>query len=273
MTLKKFKPTTSSQRGLTLVDYSSLWKGRPLKSLTSGKKSTGGRSRGRVTMRHRGGGHKRLYREIDFKRKVTQSVVERVEYDPNRSAFIALMKSEEDVGYSYVIAPDGIKEGDVFLSSSSSVEVKTGNSLCLKNIPVGVLVHNIELKIAKGGQLARSAGASAQIMGRDGSYVLVRLPSGEVRKIHGECRATVGVVSNGDRKNRVIAKAGRNRWLGKRPHVRGVAMNPVDHPHGGGEGKTSGGRHPVSPWGQPAKGKKTRNKKKASSQFIVNRRK
>ncbi len=272
MTLKKIKPVTSSQRGLTLVDYSGLWRGRPLKSLTSGKKSTGGRSRGRLTARHRGGGHKRLYREIDFKRKVDRSVVERIEYDPNRSAFIALVKEEESLGYSYVIAPEGVKQGDVFFSSLST-DIKTGNTLCLKNIPVGVLVHNIELKIAKGGQLARSAGASAQIMGYDGGYVLVRLPSGEVRKIHGECRATIGVVSNGDRKNRQIAKAGRNRWLGKRPHVRGVAMNPVDHPHGGGEGKTSGGRHPVSPWGWSTKGMKTRNKKKASSQFIVNRRK
>ena len=272
MSLRTFKPVTSSQRGLTLVDCSDLWKGRPLKKLTSGKKSTGGRSRGRVTARHRGGGHKRLYREIDFKRQVARSVVERVEYDPNRSAFIALMKAEGDAGYSYVIAPEGTKPGDTFLSSPS-VEIKTGNSLCLKNIPVGVLVHNIELKIAKGGQLARSAGASAQIMGHDGDYILVRLPSGEVRKIHGECRATLGVVSNGDRKNRRIAKAGRNRWLGKRPHVRGVAMNPIDHPHGGGEGKTSGGRHPVTPWGKPTKGMKTRNKKKASSQFIVNRRK
>ena len=272
MTLKKYKPTTSSQRGLTLVDRSSLWKGSPFKELVSGKKSTGGRSRGRITLRHRGGGHKRLHRQVDFKRKDASVEVQRVEYDPNRSAFIALVKSTQEDKYSYMVAPDQLKGGDR-ITSGDRAGIQVGNVLCLKNAPVGILVHNVELKIGKGGQLARSAGTSVQIMGRDGDYVLLRLPSGEVRKVHGSCRATIGVVSNGDHKNQRIAKAGRNRWAGRRPHVRGVAMNPVDHPHGGGEGKTSGGRHPVSPWGWSTKGMKTRNRKKASSQFIISRRK
>jgi large subunit ribosomal protein L2 len=271
MSLKTYKPTTPGQRGLVLVNRSSLWKGRPHKGLVKGKKSTGGRSLGKVTAYQRGGGHKRLYRFIDFKRTFDAAVVERIEYDPNRSAFIALVKNDAS-DYAYVIAPEGLKSGDE-VSSGFGVEIKSGNALQLKNAPVGILVHNIELKIGKGGQMARSAGTSAQIMGRDGHYVLLRLPSGEVRKVHGDCMATVGVVSNGDHKNRCLAKAGRSRWLGRRPHVRGVAMNPIDHPHGGGEGKTSGGRHPVSPWGQPAKGYKTRNKKKASSKMIVSRRK
>jgi large subunit ribosomal protein L2 len=272
MTLKTYRPVTPGQRGLVLVDRSGLWKGRPHKGLVEGKRSTGGRSLGRVTMRHRGGGHKRLYRMVDFKRADAVGCVERIEYDPNRSAFIALIKNEETDTHAYIIAPDTLSVGDR-VSAGSSTEIKTGNTLQLKNAPVGILVHNIELKIGKGGQMARSAGASAQIMGRDGAYVLLRLPSGEVRKVHGDCRATVGVVSNGDHKNRCVAKAGRNRWLGRRPHVRGVAMNPIDHPHGGGEGKTSGGRHPVTPWGKPTKGYKTRNKKKASGKMIVTRRK
>lgn len=272
MTLKKYKPVTASQRGLTLVDYSGLWKGRPCKTLTAGKKSTGGRSRGRLVCRHRGGGHKRLYRLIDFQRASHCAEVQRVEYDPNRSAFIALLRDVENSSHSYIVAPALLKEGDR-VSSGQSAPIKVGNTLCLKNAPLGILVHNIELKIGKGGQLARAAGTSVQVMGRDGDYVLLRLPSGEVRKVHGECRATIGVVSNEDHKNRRLAKAGRNRWLGKRPHVRGVAMNPIDHPHGGGEGKTSGGRHPVSIWGLPTKGKKTRDRKKTSSKFIVTRRK
>jgi len=272
MTLKYFKPTTPSQRGLTLVDYSGLWKGKPFKKLTSGKKSNGGRSRGRITMRHRGGGHKRLYREIDFKRVTPEVQVERIEYDPNRGAFIALVKGIDTEQHSYIIAPNEVSVGD-HLSSGISSEIKVGNTLQLKNAPVGLSVHNVELKIGKGGQMARAAGSWAQIMGRDSGYVLLKLPSGEVRRVHGDCRATVGIVSNGDLKNQRIAKAGRNRWLGWRPSVRGVAMNPVDHPHGGGEGKTSGGRHPVSPWGMPTKGYKTRNKKKLSNKFIVSRRK
>jgi len=272
MTLKKYNPTTPSQRGLVLVDYAGLWKGKPFKKLTSGKKSTGGRSHGRITMRHRGGGHKRLYRDIDFKRKDSEVEVQRVEYDPNRSAFIALVQNTETQEHSYIIAPDTVRTGDR-LASGNSTEIKVGNTLQLKNAPVGLSVHNIELKIGKGGQLARAAGTWAQIMGRDSGYVLLKLPSGEVRRVHGECRATVGIVSNTDLKNQCIAKAGRNRWLGWRPSVRGVAMNPIDHPHGGGEGKTSGGRHPVTPWGKPTKGYKTRNKKKSSSKFIISRRK
>ncbi len=272
MSLKIYRPVTASQRGLVQVDRSSLWRGEPFKGLVSGKRSTGGRSRGRITLRHRGGGHRRLYRLVDLKRLDAEVVVQRVEYDPNRSAFIALVKNTDSEKFSYVLAPHGIKSGDV-LCSKDQCEIKVGNALRLKNAPVGILVHNIELKIGKGGQIARSAGSSAQIMGRDGAYTLLRLPSGEVRKVHGDCSATVGTVSNSDHKNRTLGKAGRNRWLGRRPHVRGVAMNPIDHPHGGGEGKTSGGRHPVSPWGLPTKGYKTRHRKKASSKLIVHRRK
>ncbi len=272
MSLKLYKPVTSSQRGLALVDRSALWKGKPLKSLTEGKKSTGGRGHGRVTSRHKGGGHKRSYRKIDLVRQDAQVEIQRIEYDPNRSAFIALVKNAQTEGYRYILAPNKVKVGDS-LFSSEDTEIKVGNSLKLKNIPVGTSVHNVELKIGKGGQLARSAGTSIQIMGRDAAYVLMRLPSGEVRKVHGDCSATIGEVSNGDHKNRRIAKAGRNRWLGKRPHVRGVAMNPIDHPMGGGEGRTSGGRHPCSPTAVPSKGYRTRSRKKSSSKFIVSRRK
>ena len=273
MALSLYNPTTSSRRGLILVDRSDLWKGKPFKKLTFGKRSTGGRSTntGRVTAYNRGGGHKRLLREIDMKRNTEHVEVQRIEYDPNRSAFIALVKDVYSEKHSYIVAPQDVKQGDV-LHAAPKTEIKSGNTLLLKNAPIGILVHNVELKIGKGAQLARSAGTSVQIMGRDGVYVLLRLPSGEVRKVHGECRATIGVVSNEDHKNRSLAKAGRNRWLGWRPHVRGVAMNPIDHPHGGGEGRTSGGRHPVSPWGQSAKGLKTRNKKKISKKLIVTRR-
>lgn len=271
MTLKYYNPVTPGQRGLSLVDKSTLWKGKPVKSLTRGKKSTGGRSRGRVTAHHRGGGNKRLYRSIDFFRSHASVEIIRFEYDPNRSAHIALVKNVDTGELSYILAPQSVVPGSIL--ESGSLDIRQGNALKLKNAPVGVLVHNIELKIGKGGQLARSAGASARIMGRDGDYVLLRLPSGEVRKVHGDCQATLGVVSNLDHKNRRIAKAGRNRWLGWRPHVRGVAMNPVDHPHGGGEGKTSGGRHPVTPQGISTKGFKTRCKRKNSSRFIVSRRK
>jgi large subunit ribosomal protein L2 len=273
MTLKLYRPVTSSQRGLILVDRSSLWSGRPLKSLTQGMRSSGGRNNvGRVTAYHRGGGHRRLYRFIDFKRAFSAEgrmdyVVERLEYDPNRTAFIALV-SKPDGGRAYVIAPDQVKVGDT-MTSGPSTDVRLGNTMYLKNIPVGTVVHNVEMKIGKGAQIARSAGSSVQVMGHDGDYVLLKLPSNEVRKIHGQCKATIGIVSNIDHKNICIAKAGRNRWKGWRPHVRGVAMNPIDHPHGGGEGRTSGGRHPVTPWGKSTKGKKTRSLKKASSRLIV----
>lgn len=274
MKLRVHKPTTPSQRQLVSVVHDNIWKGRPFKGLVSGAVTSGssGRSRGRVTVRHRGGGHKRLYRYIDFKRCSGEVEVVRLEYDPNRTCLIALVKDVSDGKHSYILAPDGVKTGDRLFSGESG-SMSAGNALPLRLIPPGIMVHNIELKIGKGGQIVRSAGASAQIMGRDGSYVLVRLPSSEVRKVHENCMATVGVVSNLEHKNRSIGKAGRSRWLGRRPHVRGVAMNPIDHPHGGGEGKTSGGRHPVSPWGWSTKGMKTRNKKKISSRFIISRRK
>ena len=273
MALIKYNPTTPSQRGLVRVDKSELWKGKPHKPLTKGLTKSGGRNNlGRMTARHRGGGHKRLYRLVDFKRNKLDCVatIERIEYDPNRSAYIALVKYDDGV-YSYILAPAKMKAGDQVVSSADA-DIKNGNCLPLKNIPVGTIVHNVEMKVGKGGQIARSAGASVSIVGKDSGYAQVKLSSGEVRLIPLECLATIGTLSNADRKNTIIGKAGRNRWLGRRPHVRGVAMNPVDHPHGGGEGKTSGGRHPVTPWGKPTKGKKTRNKKKLSSKFIIRRR-
>ena len=280
MTLKQHNPTSPGRRGLISVDRSHLWKGRPEKSLVFRKKKTGGRNaQGRVTCRSRGGGSKQLYRIIDFNRKpdsgiVTPSCIERFEYDPNRNAFIALVSREAEGGtqLNYVIASANMKVGQT-IYAGEACEIKEGNCLPLGRIPSGTLVHNVELKIGKGAQLARSAGAYAQVMGRDSDYVLLRLPSGEVRKVHKNCWATVGVVSNADHRNICLAKAGRNRWLGRRPHVRGVAMNPVDHPLGGGEGRTSGGRHPVSPQGQSAKGLRTRSKKARSWKFIVSRRK
>jgi large subunit ribosomal protein L2 len=274
MKIKAYRPTTPSQRHLVSISYGDIWRGKPFKSLVSGSVTSGssGRSRGRVTVRHRGGGHKKLYRIVDFKRRTKEVNVCRLEYDPNRTCLIALVKDVASNLHSYILAPDGVKAGDRLLSGDG-VPISLGNVLPLHSVPEGVLVHNIELKIGKGGQIVRSAGGGAQIMGRDGAYVLVKLPSGEVRKIHENCSATIGSVSNVEHKNRSIGKAGRSRWMGRRPHVRGVAMNPIDHPHGGGEGKTSGGRHPVSPWGWSTKGMKTRNKKKASSRFIVNRRK
>ncbi len=273
MALIKYNPTTPSQRGLVRVDKSELWKGKPHKPLTKGLTKSGGRNNlGRMTARHRGGGHKRLYRLVDFKRNKLDCVatIERIECDPNRSAYIALVKYDDGV-YSYILAPAKMKAGDQVVSSADA-DIKNGNCLPLKNIPVGTIVHNVEMKVGKGGQIARSAGASVSIVGKDSGYAQVKLSSGEVRLIPLECLATIGTLSNADRKNTIIGKAGRNRWLGRRPHVRGVAMNPVDHPHGGGEGKTSGGRHPVTPWGKPTKGKKTRNKKKLSSKFIIRRR-
>lgn len=273
MALKYYKPVTSSQRQKILVDKSSLWKGDPLKTLTKGLISSGGRNnRGRVTVRHRGGGHKRLYRFIDFKRlrDGESAEVERIEYDPNRTAFIALIRYESG-GFSYIIAPQKLVKGSL-VSSGINSDIRIGNTLELKDIPVGTVVHNVEMKSGKGAQIARAAGTSVQILGRDSGYIQLRLSSGEIRMVKGECRATIGVVSNPDQKNISLSKAGRNRWLGRRPSVRGVAMNPVDHPHGGGEGKTSGGRHPVTPWGKPTKGHKTRSKKKTTDYLIIRRR-
>jgi large subunit ribosomal protein L2 len=272
MALKTFKPKTPSLRQLVLVDRSGLWKGKPVKALTEGKSSTGGRGMyGRVTSRFRGGGHKKALRTVDFKRAKHDmpAKVERLEYDPNRTAFIALLKYS-DGELAYILAPQRIAAGDTVVSGED-VDVKPGNAMPLENIPVGTIVHNIETKIGKGGQLARSAGTYAQIVGRDQGYCIIRLKSGEQRFVHGRCFATVGAVSNPDHMNISIGKAGRKRWMGRKPHNRGVTMNPVDHPHGGGEGRTSGGRHPVSPWGFPTKGKKTR-KNKRTNKFIVSSR-
>ncbi|MEW6092067.1 50S ribosomal protein L2 [Parvibaculum sp.] len=269
MALKKYKPTSPAQRGLVLVDRSGLYKGKPVKGLTEGLTKSGGRNNlGRVTVRFRGGGHKRSYRLIDFKRTKADmpATVQRLEYDPNRTAFIALIKYE-DGELAYILAPQRLAAGDQVVSGNR-VDVKPGNAMPLANIPVGTIVHNVELKPGKGGQIARSAGAYVQLVGRDQGYALLRLSSGEQRMVPGACMATIGAVSNPDHSNITIAKAGRNRWLGKRPHVRGVVMNPVDHPHGGGEGRTSGGRHPVTPWGKPTKGKKTR-RNKATAKFII----
>jgi large subunit ribosomal protein L2 len=272
MALKSFKPTTPGQRQLVIIDRSELWKGDPIKALTEGKHGTGGRNNnGRITVRWRGGGHKRRYRIIDFKRtrRDESAEVVRLEYDPNRSGFIALVKYE-DGELSYILAPQRLRAGDKVVAGER-VDVKPGNAMPMRNIPAGTIIHNIELKAGKGGQLARSAGTYAQLVGRDAGYALLRLASGEVRRVRGECMATIGAVSNPDEQNIVIGKAGRNRWLGKKPSVRGVAMNPIDHPHGGGEGKTSGGRHPVTPWGKGTKGTKTRHNK-ATDRYIVRRR-
>ena len=262
MSLKSYKPNTPGQRGLVLVSRESLWSGKPEKTLTVGLSKSGGRNnKGRVTARRRGGGHKRLYRMIDFKRNHFEipAKVERIEYDPNRSAFIALLLYN-DGKKSYILAPQRLAVGDTVVSSTKA-DIKPGNALPLANIPIGTIIHNVELKPGKGGQIARSAGTYVQLVGRDQSYSILRLNSGEQRMTRSECMATIGAVSNPDNKNIKLAKAGRSRWLGRRPSVRGVAMNPIDHPHGGGEGKTSGGRHPVTPWGKPTKGKKTRTNK------------
>ena len=262
MALKSYKPNTPGQRGLVLVSRESLWSGKPEKTLTVGLSKSGGRNnKGRVTARRRGGGHKRLYRMIDFKRNHFEipAKVERIEYDPNRSAFIALLLYN-DGKKSYILAPQRLAVGDTVVSSTKA-DIKPGNALPLADIPIGTIIHNVELKPGKGGQIARSAGTYVQLVGRDQSYSILRLNSGEQRMTRSECMATIGAVSNPDNKNIKLAKAGRSRWLGRRPSVRGVAMNPIDHPHGGGEGKTSGGRHPVTPWGKPTKGKKTRTNK------------
>jgi large subunit ribosomal protein L2 len=270
MALKTYKPTTPGQRQLVLVDKSHLHKGKPVKGLTEGLPAKGGRNNnGRITVRFRGGGHKRAYRLVDFRRRDhlgKAGTVERLEYDPNRTAFIALVKYQDGT-LAYILAPQRLAVGDTVVAGEQ-VDVKPGNAMPLSNMPVGTLVHNVELKIGKGGAMARSAGTYAQIVGRDQGYVILRLNSGEQRLVHGQCFATVGAVSNPDHMNESIGKAGRTRWLGRRPHNRGVAMNPIDHPHGGGEGRTSGGRHPVTPWGFPTKGKKTRSNK-STSKFIV----
>ena len=272
MALKSYRPSTPSLRQLVIVDRSGLWKGKPVKALTRGKVETGGRNNhGHITAHHRGGGHKQRLRTVDFKRRKfdVPATVERLEYDPNRSGFIALIKYA-DGELAYILAPQRLKAGDEIVSGER-VDIKPGNAMPLANMPVGTIVHNIEMKKGRGGQLARSAGTYAQLVGKDAGYAQLKLSSGELRLVPAECLATVGAVSNPDNQNIVIGKAGRQRWLGFRPTVRGVAMNPVDHPHGGGEGKTSGGRHPVTPWGKPTKGKKTRTNK-ATDKFIIRRR-
>ena len=272
MALKTYNPVTPSQRKLVLVNRSGLHKGKPVKALTEGLTKSGGRNNhGRMTVRHRGGGHKRLYRRVDFKRRkfdVPAKVV-RLEYDPNRTAFIALIEYE-DGEQSYILAPQRLAPGDSVVSGDR-VDIKPGNAMPLASIPVGTIVHNVEMKPGKGGQIARSAGTYVQLVGRDAGYALLRLSSGEARMVRSECMASIGAVSNPDQANINIGKAGRKRWLGRRPHVRGVVMNPVDHPHGGGEGRTSGGRHPVTPWGKPTKGARTRRNKK-TDRLIMRRR-
>ena len=269
MALKKYNPITPGTRQLVIVDRSGLYKGKPVKGLTEGLNKKGGRNNyGRVTARFIGGGHKRSYRMIDFKRRKfdVSATVERLEYDPNRTAFIALIKYE-DGELSYILAPQRLAVGDKVVAGES-VDVKPGNAMPLGAMPVGTIIHNVELKPGKGGQIARSAGAYAQLVGRDQGMAILRLNSGEQRIVHGSCLATIGAVSNPEHGNINDGKAGRTRWRGKRPHNRGVSMNPVDHPHGGGEGRTSGGRHPVSPWGKPTKGKRTRSNK-LTDKFIM----
>jgi large subunit ribosomal protein L2 len=268
MALKTFKPTSPGLRQVVLIDRSELWKGGPVKSLTEGLKSTGGRNNhGHITTRHKGGGHSRRYRIVDFKRRKfdVAATVERIEYDPNRTAFIALVKYP-DGERNYIIAPQRLAVGDTVVSGER-VDIKPGNALPMRNIPVGTIIHNVELKPGSGGKLSRSAGSFVQLVGKDQGYALLRLSSGEVRKVSGDCLATIGAVSNPDEQNVKIGKAGRNRWKGWRPTVRGNAMNPVDHPLGG---RTKGGHHPVSPWGQNAKGFKTRHNKR-TDKFIIRR--
>ena len=269
MALKQFNPTSPGRRSLVLVDKSELYKGKPQKALTEGLTKSGGRgAQGRVAVRFRGGGAKRLYRIVDFKRRKfdVPATVDHLEYDPNRTAFIALI-TYADGEKAYILAPQRLKAGDTVIASDK-VDVKPGNAAPLRSLPIGTIIHNVELKPAKGGQLARSAGAYAQLVGRDAGYAQIRLGSGELRMVLDACMATVGAVSNQDHMNQSLGKAGRSRHLGFRPHVRGVAMNPVDHPHGGGEGKTSGGRNPVTPWGVPTKGRKTRTNK-ATDKYII----
>ena len=272
MALRQFNPVTPSLRGTVLIDRSELWKGKPVKTLTEGKNKTGGRNNhGRTTSFFRGGGHKQSYRHVDFKRRKADvpATVERLEYDPNRSAFIALVKYD-DGELSYILAPQRLRAGDKVVSGAR-VDIKPGNAMPMAAIPVGTIIHNVEMKLGAGGKMARAAGTYAQLVGKDAGYAQVKLQSGELRVVRAECFATVGAVSNPDNQNQSLGKAGRNRWLGRRPHNRGVVMNPVDHPHGGGEGRTSGGRHPVTPWGKPTKGAKTRHNKRTDD-LIIRRR-
>ena len=272
MALKTYKPVTPGQRQLVLVDRSGLHKGPPVKALTQGQKRAAGRNNtGRVTIRWQGGGHKQSYRVIDFKRARHDqpATVQHLEYDPNRTSFIALIKYK-DGALAYIIAPQRLAAGDVVVSGDK-VDVKPGNAMPLAAVPVGTIVHNIEMKPGKGGQIARAAGTYAQYLGRDAGYALLRLNSGEVRRVRLECKATVGAVSNPDHMNEVLAKAGRSVWRNRRPAVRGTAMNPIDHPHGGGEGRTKGGRHPVTPWGKPTKGAKTRKNKRTTKDIVRSR--
>ena len=274
MPTKSFNPITKSRRYITVLDYAELTRTAPEKSLTKGKKASGGRNNaGRITSRFRGNGNKRRYRMIDFKRNKDgmPAVVQQIEYDPNRSAFIALL-AYADGEKSYILAPEGLEVGQTVVSGEQA-EVKPGNAMTLRNIPVGLEIHSIELVPGRGAKMVRSAGQVALLRSKDGDYAQVKLPSGEVRLVNLACKATIGKVGNGDHMNVSLGKAGKKRYLGKRPHVRGLAMNPVDHPMGGGEGRTSGGGHPVSPWGQLAKGKKTRCPRKNSKRFIVERRK
>lgn len=274
MALKNYNPTSPGQRQLIQVDRSDLWKGKPEKTLTEGLSKTGGRNNhGRMTSRHIGGGHKRRYRIIDWKRRKWDVVgtVERLEYDPNRTAYIALIKYE-DGEKAYILAPQRLSVGDKVVAGEKT-DVKPGNAMLLKNMPVGTIIYNIEMKPGKGGQMVRSAGTFGQLVGRDQGYAQIKLASGELRIVLGDCMASVGAVSNPNHMNTNMGKAGRNRWKGRRPHVRGVAMNPVDHPLGGGEGKSAGGRHPCTPWGKPTMGYKTRKKGKSSDKYIIRRRK
>ncbi len=272
MALKNYNPVTPSLRGTVLINRSELYKGKPVKTLTEGKNKTGGRNNhGRTTSFFRGGGHKQSYRHVDFKRRKydVPGIIERLEYDPNRSAFIALVKYE-DAELAYILAPQRLKIGDRVISGLK-VDIKPGNAMPMAAIPVGTIIHNIEMKQGAGGKMARAAGTFAQLVGKDSGYAQIKLTSGELRIVRAECMATVGAVSNPDNQNQSLGKAGRNRWLGRRPHNRGVVMNPVDHPHGGGEGRTSGGRHPVTPWGKPTKGYKTRENKRTDKMIIRRR--
>lgn len=273
MALKNYNPTTPSLRGTVLIDRSGLWKGKPVKGLTEGKSHSGGRNNhGRITVRFRGGGHKQSYRIVDFKRRAKWNMpatVERIEYDPNRTAFIALVKYQDNE-IAYIIAPQRMKVGDVVIAGDKA-DIKPGNAMPLGAIPVGTVIHNIELKPGAGAKVARSAGTFAQLVGKDAGLAQVKLMSGEVRTVRSECLASIGAVSNADNSNQDLGKAGRSRWMGRKPHNRGVTMNPVDHPHGGGEGRTSGGRHPVTPWGKPTKGAKTRNNKRTDRNIVRRR--
>jgi large subunit ribosomal protein L2 len=269
MALKHYNPVTPSLRGTILIDRGELWKGKPVKGLTEGKNASGGRNNhGRITTRFRGGGHKRAYRMVDFKRRKfdVPATVERLEYDPNRTAFLALLKYK-DGELAYILAPQRLRAGDTVVAGRRC-DIKPGNAMPLSAIPVGTIIHNIELKQGAGGKVARAAGTYAQLVGKDAGYAQIKLQSGELRLVRGECMATIGAVSNPDNMNQEMGKAGRSRWLGRRPHNRGVVMNPVDHPHGGGEGRTSGGRHPVTPWGKPTKGYKTRVNKRTDRLII-----